>query len=98
MAAANYLTLHCRLLAKEQLNEGDGRFKESDCMSYFRAGILTRSQLSLCEEDSLVLAAISKALKRAISECQMKFKHEKWNCTIFEGRYLLGKGVETKGR
>jgi hypothetical protein len=82
-------------LALEDLNDDNGHFTRPDCTTYHKSGLLTLAQYTLCQEDSLVLAAISKGLKRAVYDCQREFQDEKWNCTAFSGKYLLGKGIET---
>uniref|UniRef100_A0A175BXB7 Protein Wnt n=1 Tax=Halisarca dujardinii TaxID=2583056 RepID=A0A175BXB7_HALDU len=82
-------------LALEELTAADGQFVRPNCVSYHSSGLLTQEQYQLCQEDGLVLAAVSKGLRRAISDCQSNFAHQRWNCSAFEGAYILGRGVET---
>lgn len=58
---------------------------------------LRKKQRKLVRDNPGVLAAISRAMKMAINECQAQFKDRRWNCPVNDwrkGKNVFGKIVQ----
>jgi hypothetical protein len=87
----------CRSLAlQDGLVEPNGQLFPANCSAYLQSGIIQPYQYDVCRNNSYLLSAIARGLRRAVAACQKTFKNGSWNCTAFQGAHLLGKAIETK--
>jgi hypothetical protein len=85
------------LALQDGLVEPNGQLFPANCSAYLQSGIIQPYQYDVCRNNSYLLSAIARGLRRAVAACQKTFKNGSWNCTAFQGAHLLGKAIETKG-
>ena len=57
-------------------------------------GILSDSQIRLCQRDAKLLSTTAIGILRALNECQKLFRDRPWNCSVFDSGPYLGKFAE----
>ena len=85
------------LAVQEGLVDHEGQFSPANCTAFLVKGIIQPYQYRVCRNNSYLLSAIARGLRRAVSACRNSFQKARWNCTAFEGTYLLGRAIETTG-
>ena len=85
------------LAVQEGLVDHEGQFSPANCTAFLAKGIIQPYQYRVCRNNSYLLSAIARGLRRAVSACRNSFQKARWNCTAYEGTYLLGRAIETKG-
>jgi len=58
------------------------------------SGILSDTQIRLCQRDAKLLSTTAIGVLRALNECQKQFKNRPWNCSVFDSGPYLGRFVE----
>ena len=58
------------------------------------SGILSDTQINLCQSDAKLLSTTAIGVLRALNECQKLFKNRLWNCSVFDAGPYLGKFIE----
>lgn len=46
---------------------------------------LSKKQYEICKNNRFAMRAAANGLKEAVSECQVQFANEKWNCSAKHG-------------
>jgi len=72
-------------MAQDQLRIKDEELIQPSVVCANKQG-LTAKQLSLCYQDVHAVASALQGMKRAIHECQLQFKNERWNCSSMGDR------------
>lgn len=54
---------------------------------------LTIEQRLLCQTNPKIFAIIHRSLRLALDECHYQFRHQRWNCSLFDQSNSLGKFI-----
>uniref|UniRef100_A0A175BZM1 Protein Wnt n=1 Tax=Halisarca dujardinii TaxID=2583056 RepID=A0A175BZM1_HALDU len=94
--ADTFLLMSRSLALQSGLVQPNGHLAPANCSEYLIKGVIQPHQYEVCMNNSYLVSAITKGLRRAIASCQSTFKNNIWNCTAYKGAYLLGRAIETK--